>query len=440
MSVSQLIFQLVPRRRHGTSPLDYPGRSNASATEGRLVPVFTAAIAAIVLSLYASQPLLGLIGTTFEVGPEMAGLVPTVTLLGYAAGLIFLVPLIDLMENRWLIGLTLVLMVLSLIASALAPTAALFLVASTSVGITSTVAQMLVPVIARLAAEKDRGRIVGTVQSGIVVGVLLSRPSASLAAEFLGWRAFYGIMAVLVAVLGLILARVVKAHRPATGLQYGALIGSLWKLIREEPLLRRRVLYQFLLMAAFNIFWTAVALRLAEPPFGLDQIGIAAFALVGIPAALIAPFTGRIADRGWSDGATRFAHLSAFIGVVLIGLPTSGGWGLWEADRFPWLSLAALAIGAVLLNLGTVADQVLGRIAINTVRPEARGRMNALFTGLFFLGGSAGSSLAGVCWAQAGWAGISGASLVFAFAALIASSANWHPGTPSVPGETSTNL
>lgn len=431
MSASQTTLQFEHQRPGEFSPLaDTAG--NAASISGGLVPFFAAAIAAIVLSLYASQPLLGLIGATFGVGPAVAGLVPTVTLLGYAAGLIFLVPLIDLVENRRLIVMTLVLLVVSLAASAVAPTAALFFGASALVGMTSTLAQMLVPIVARLAAEKDRGRIVGTVQSGIVVGVLLSRPSASMVAEIVDWRAFYAVTAVLVAAMGLILARVVKPYRPQPGLRYGALIGSLWTLILEEPLLRRRAIYQFLLMAAFNLFWTAIALRLAEPPFEFGQIGIAVFALAGIPAALIAPFAGRIADRGWSDGATQLAHLSATAGIVLVGLPAARGWGLWDANTLPWLSLATLAAGAVLLNLGTVADQVLGRIAINTVRPEARGRMNALFTGLFFLGGAVGSSLAGVCWAQGGWAGVSGASLVFAVAALISSLAKRRNGTPSL--------
>ncbi|MGO4712643.1 MFS transporter [Bradyrhizobium sp. 2TAF24] len=390
------------------------------ATPTARVLFLAAAIAVIVSNLYASQPLIGLIAPALGLGPAAASLTTTVTLLGYAAGLVFLVPLIDLVPHRPLIVGTLACAVAALLLSIVAPTPALFLIASAAVGVTTTAVQMLLTVAANLASATERGRVVGTAQSGIVIGVLLSRPAASLVAEFCGWRAFYGLTAVLIAIIAVVLARMVEARRPAQRASYPALVRSLGTLIVSEPILRQRALNQVLLMGAFGAFWTAVALRLAAPPFDFGQRGIALFALAGVSGALIAPLAGRIADRGWSDRATTLAHVVAVAGIVVAGLAADGPWALHASTAWPAASLAALTGAAVLLDLGLFADQTLGRIAINTVRPEARGRLNALYTGLFFIGGAAGAALAGLAWSWQGWAGVCWVGLGFTLAAVIA--------------------
>ncbi|MCJ2137146.1 MFS transporter [Methylobacterium sp. J-026] len=378
--------------------------------------MITLAIAAgvIVLSLFASQPLAGLIGPSLGLDAAETSLVTTVTLLGYAGGLFLLVPLTDLIENRRLIGRTLTAGTLALFVAAVAPSAPLFLIASFLIGLTASAIQMLVPIAASLAPEAERGRVVGNVMTGLMLGILLSRPSASVIAEYAGWRWFYGLLAGLVALLTIIIARTIPERRPSQKTSYRGLLASLLVLLKEEPILRRRAGYQGLCMAAFGIFWTTVALRLALPPFNLGQTGIAAFSLTGAAGAVIAPIAGRAGDRGLTRPATILAHLSVIAAMVLAAM---GGAG--SADGMPGpVALAVMAFAAVILDLGVIADQALGRRAINMLRPEARGRLNGLFTGLFFIGAALGSSLSGLTWVLVGWSGACALGGLFGLAAL----------------------
>ena len=381
---------------------------------------FGAAVAIIVLNLYASQPLIGLIGPALGMSMATASLITTFTLLGYAAGLIFLVPLVDLIANRRLIVLTLVGCVFSLALASVAPTAPLFLATAVAVGLASTVIQMLVPVAAALAPPEQRGRVVGNVMSGLMVGTLLSRPIASLVAESFGWRSFYVMTAVLIALLTVALAKIVPERQPPRGLRDGALIASLGTLLRQEPILRRRSAYQFLLMAAFSAFWTTVALHLAAPPFNLGQRGIAWFALAAAGAVMIAPVAGRLADGGWTRSMTRASQTTAVFSMLLTAA-ANGTWSLLQPANTPSLSLGLLGIAAFLLSLGVTADQILGRHAINMLRPEARGRLNGLYTGLMFLGGSLGAFVAGPAFAYGGWSLVCGVATAFSLSALMLS-------------------
>ncbi|WP_454816554.1 MFS transporter [Labrys neptuniae] len=382
-----------------------------------LTLLFASAVAIVVLGLFASQPLIGLIGPAFGLDAAEAGLVTTLTLLGYASGLFLLVPLTDIVENRALIVATLAVDVLALAAVACAPTPALFLGACYVAGLTASAIQMLVPAAAQLSPASQRGRVVGNVMSGLMFGILVSRPAASLVAEIAGWRWFYGGLAILVALLAASLAFVIPQRRPTGGIGYLGLIGSLWTILRQEPVLQRRALYQALCMGAFGVFWTSVALRLAEAPFGLGQTGIALFALAGAAGAVVAPLAGRAGDRGRTRCATLLAHCAVICAMALAEI----GGDLMTRSASPPSSpvaLAVLATAAILLDLGVVCDQTLGRRAINLLQPEARGRINGLFTGLFFIGTSVGSGLSGVAWIAAGWPGICAVGAAFGLAAL----------------------
>ncbi|MBE7246852.1 MAG: MFS transporter [Actinomycetospora chiangmaiensis] len=390
------------------------GTQDAPAFSNRIVLMLAIAAGTIVLSLFASQPLAGVIGPSLGLDAAGTGLVTTITLLGYASGLFLLVPLTDLVENRRLIGRTLTVGTLALLAAAAAPSAPLFLVASFLIGLTASAIQMLVPVAAILAPEAERGRVVGNVMTGLMLGILLSRPSASLVADYAGWRWFYGILAGLVGALAIAIARVVPERQPVQTASYPRLIASLFGLLRDEPVLRRRAAYQGLCMAAFGIFWTSVALRLARPPFELGQTGIAVFALTGAAGAVIAPIAGRAGDRGQTRPATILAHLGVVAALVLAAIAGAG-----SASGLPGLvALAVMALAAVILDLGVIADQALGRRAINMLRPEARGRLNGLFTGLFFIGAALGSSLSGLAWVLVGWSGTCALGGLFGLAAL----------------------
>ena len=402
-----------------TKPASHDAIGEPAELSTGLVTLFAIAVGTVVLSLFSSQPIISLMGSSFGLDDSQAGLFTTLTLLGYASGLFLLVPLTDLVENRTVIVATLSIDVLALTAVTCAPTAALFLTAGFIQGVATSAIQMLVPIAAQLNSEARRGRVVGNVMSGLMLGILFSRPAASLVAAFAGWRWFYGALAVIVAVLTIVLAIIIPRRHPRASIGYGRLIGSLWALLREERILRRRALYQALCMGAFGVFWTSIALRLFEAPFDLTQTGMALFALAGAAGAVIAPLAGRAGDRGWTHRGTLFAHLAVIGAMVLAEI--GGDVMVRSSTTSSNAPLAILVASAVLLDLGVIGDQTLGRRAINLLRPEARGRVNGLFTGLFFIGASAGSGLSSVAWAYQGWPGVCAVGVAFGLAALIAS-------------------
>jgi predicted MFS family arabinose efflux permease len=317
-------------------------------------------------------------------------------------GLVLLVPLIDVVENRRAILLTLLADIVALAAAALAPSPAVFLLAAFAAGCATSAIQMVVPVAASLVDEAQRGQVIGNVMSGLMIGILLSRPIASLAAAAFGWRGAYALDAIAVAAIAVALQRVLPRCKPAVGAAYAALIASLWMLLVKEPVLRRRALYQGLCMAAFGIFWTAIALRLAAPPFGLGPVGIGLFTLAGVGGAVVAPMAGWAGDRGWTLPATRLAHATVIAALLLAGSAGAGWFGFDPAAR-PALSLGLLAAASIALDFGVIGDQTLGRRTVTLACAQARGRLNGLYTGLFFVGGSIGSALAGIAWVEGGW-------------------------------------
>jgi len=398
-------------------------------TQG-LERLFAVAIGVIVLPLYAPQPLVDLIGPSLGFSLRNASLVAMTPMLGYAVGLVLVVPLIDVIESRRAILSMLLVDFVALVSAAAALSPGLFLLAAFATGCATSAIQMLVPVAAGLVGEAHRGRIIGNVMSGLMIGILLSRPIASLAAAAIGWRGAYALDAVAVAAIAVALNRVVPRQLPVARVTYAALITSLWMLLVGQPLVRRRALYQALCMGAFGIFWTAVALRLSATPFGLDRVGIALFALTGIGGAVIAPIAGWAGDRGWTTPATRLAHVAVIVAFVLAQAAGAGWFGFDPTER-PRLALGLLAAAAIVLDLGVIGDQTLGRRAVNLTCPPARGRLNGLYTGLFFIGGAGGSALAGIAWVEGGWTLVCLIGLGFGVAALAAASI-----LPSVADET----
>jgi predicted MFS family arabinose efflux permease len=400
------------------APVTVPPRPAAPDMSTAQVGCFAAAVAMIVLPLFAPQPLVGVIGTSLNLSPWAVGTAATVTLFGYAVGLFLLTPLTDLFENRRVILTTVIADVVALVAAAAAPSAVVFCGAAFVVGVTTSAIQMLVPIAAMLAPEAQRGRIIGNVVSGLMVGILLSRPIASFATEAWGWRGSYALDAMAIAVTALFLRRVLPHHTPTARGGYFSLIASFGTLIKEETILRRRASYQALCMLVVSMFWTAIALRLGAPPFGFTETGIALFALAGVGGAIVAPIAGRLGDHGLTRPATRVAHSAIIVALIVAG--TAGGdWFSFDAKASPDLALALLVVAALLLDLGAVGDQTLGRRVINLLRPEARGRLNGFYTGFFFLGGAVGSALASLTWAYGGWSLVCIVAIGFGAVALI---------------------
>ncbi|MGY4478590.1 MFS transporter [Bradyrhizobium sp. USDA 3364] len=362
----------------------------------------------VVTNLFAPQILVGLMGRSLGMTELQAGLISTLTLLGYALGLLLLVPLVDLVENKRLILRTLACAIVAAIGTALAPTPLILLAVTFILGASCAAIQMVVPLVASMVPPERRGQAIGDVMSGLMIGILLSRPAASLIADQWNWRGYYVTSAVLMIALTAALARALPTLKPAAATSYGALLGSFPRLLREEPVLRVRAWTSALVMASFTSFWSAVALRLPEAPFNLDARGIALFALIGVAGAAATSIAGRWGDKGFARPLLIGSHLLIIIAAALCV------WAAVLESRIAALLL--MSVGAILLDLGITTDQTLGRRAVNLLRPEARGRINGLFVALFFIGGSVGAAAASAAWSFAGWTAV--CSVAAAFGAL----------------------
>ncbi|ETT45618.1 Permease of the major facilitator superfamily protein [Paenibacillus sp. FSL R7-269] len=364
----------------------------AKAVPGWITFLLAVSCGLIVANLYYTQTLVGPIGQAIHLSAGAAGLIVTLTQIGYVAGLLFIVPLSDIIENRRLTVMSLILVVAALVLSVLAPNAPLFLAASLLIGLGSVAAQVLVPYASYLATEEDRGRVVGNVMSGLLLGIMFARPVASFMAGLWGWQSIFMVSAVVTALLTLLLSRVLPARKPAPGLRYGQLLRSLGTLLTHTPVLRRRALYQASLFGAFSLFWTTVPLHLSSE-FHLSQQGIALFALAGVGGAAAAPIAGRLADKGWTRLLTGLGISLAVLSFILAYL-------LRDSSN---LTLGLLVLTAILLDMSVSGNLVLGQRAIYSLGNETRGRLNGLFMAIFFIGGAVGSSLGGWAYAYGGW-------------------------------------
>ncbi|MBE7187347.1 MAG: MFS transporter [Jatrophihabitans endophyticus] len=386
----------------------------APAASLRLVGIVLAAACGLtVANLYYAQPLLALISTSLHVSESAATLVVTLTQIGYALGLIFVLPAGDLIENRTLVTRTLLGTALALLLAGLSPVFGVFLAVSVLVGLTSVVAQILVPFAAHLAPPAQRGRFVGQVMSGLLLGILLARTVASLIAQVWGWRAIYLISAGLMLVLCVVIRRVLPARPPSHTAGYRTLLASVVALARDEPVLRRLALSQACMFGAFTAFWTAIAYELING-HGLSQGEVGLFALVGAAGAAAAPVAGRFADRGWGRTARLGALLLGTASMVLAALGSS--------------SLVLLAVSGVLLDFAVQGHQVMSQQVIYALRDDARARINTVYMGSVFIGGAVSSAVVGLLHDSSGWTGVA----VFAAALPLAGAILWLTGPTTV--------
>lgn len=387
-------------------------KSDAPPTAGALTPrlLFLLAMGAglSVASLYYSQPLLGALEAELHGAAGEVGWVPTLTQLGYALGILFFAPLGDRFDRRRIIVVKLLALALTLLASALVPSLAALWAASFVTGLLATVAQDIVPAAATLAPEAGRGKAVGTVMTGLLVGILLSRVLSGLVGEQLGWRWVYAGAALGVGAMAMVMARGLPRFAPTTALPYAALMASLGTLWRRHGALRRATLAQALLAVAFSAFWSTLAVLLHREPFHLGSTAAGAFGLAGAAGALAAPLAGRLSDRRGPELVTR-------LGALLVAL-SFGAMALATQLPAAW-QLGALVAIAVAFDFGVQGALVAHQTVVYGLEPAARSRLNALLVTGMFVGMAGGAALGSVAMARAGAMGV---ALVAAGAAMLA--------------------
>ncbi|QVI73581.1 MFS transporter [Pseudomonas syringae] len=379
---------------------------NAMTMTPAMVMLFAFCCGAIVANIYYAQPIIELIAPDIGLSSTAASLIVSLTQIGYALGLFFLVPLGDLLENRRLMLVTTVVAILSLLGAAFAEQPNVFLLVSLLVGFSSVSVQMLIPLAAHLAPEASRGRVVGGIMGGLLLGILLARPIASLVADHFGWRAVFGSAAVVMIGISVVLATTMPKRLPDHRASYSQLLFSLWTLLRTQPVLRQRAFYQACMFATFSLFWTAVPLELSRN-HGLSQTQIALFALIGAIGAIAAPISGRLADAGY----TRIASLGALLFGALSFLP-----GLVH----PAYSVIGLAITGVVLDFCVQTSMVLGQRTVYALDAASRSRLNALYMTSIFIGGAIGSAVASPLFDHGGWTWVLIAGTALPLIALLA--------------------
>jgi predicted MFS family arabinose efflux permease len=364
-----------------------------------LVTLIAVATGAVVANLYYAQPVLHLVAHDFHSGTGLASLIITATQVGYAAGLLLVVPLGDLQPRRILVVRIFVVAAVALVGCALSPDIWVFGLASIAVGTASVAGQIMIPFAADLAPPDRRGRVVARIMSGLLLGILLARTVSGLVAQLAGWRAIYWFSAVLMVVFAGILWRALPGEVDRPPHSYWHLVGTSLKLLVDEPLLRRRAWHGACGFACFSVLWTTIAFLLSAAPYRYSSVVIGLFGLVGAAGILAANLAGRLADADRHGPATLVA------GVLLIG-----SFGLlW----FGHSSLALLIVGIIVLDIGTQGMQITNQAIIYALRPDARSRINSAYMVCYFVGGAIGSLTAGVAYGAHGWGGVCVLGAVF---------------------------
>lgn len=355
--------------------------------------IVTLAVAAglTVANNYYNQAMLGHLARDFGVSAGTVSLVPVLTQLGNVAGIVFLAPLGDRLERRSLILATLAALVVVLAAAALAPGFLWLAVAGMGIGLFATVTQQIVPFAVHLAAPRERGRVLGLVTGGILIGILLARTISGFISDLWSWQAVFWVAAALMVATGAALAATLPRAAATTNLSYGRLLGSLWTLLGTHKTLRRAILVQALIFAAFIAFWSNLALVFERPPYHLGATAVGLMALVGVAGALAAPLAGRFTDtRGPA------AVVATGAGLLVLAFAVMG---------FLQGSLPAMITGVLMMDLAVQSSQVANQTRVYALDPDARSRLNTIFMATMILGGAFGSGIGGLAFAWWGWSG-----------------------------------
>lgn len=377
-SLNSRFLKLMTKTTQGLSPA--------------LILLMSVATGLAVASNYYAQPLLDTIARAFDLSASSAGFIVTAAQLGYAAGLLFLVPLGDMFERRMLIVSMTLLAAGGMLITASSQSLTMMIIGTALTGLFSVVAQILVPLAATLASPEKRGKVVGTIMSGLLLGILLARTVAGLLASLGGWRTVYWVASVLMVIMALALWRGLPKVKQENHLNYPQLLASVFSLFTRDKLLRTRAVLGCLTFANFSILWTSMAFLLAAPPFNYSEGVIGLFGLAGAAGALGARPAGGLADKGKS-------HMTTSAGLVLLLLS-------WAAIWYGHVSVLALIVGILVLDLTVQGVHITNQTVIYRVKPDARNRLTAGYMTSYFIGGAAGSLISASAWQHAGWTGV----------------------------------
>ncbi|KAB0506617.1 MFS transporter [Pseudomonas moorei] len=375
----------------------------ALASRGKIIMMAIIA-GAVITNIYCTQPILPLIASDLGLDVTTVDLVAGAALLGFATGLALLLPMGDRFDRRKLVLGQIALAFCFAIAAAISPGVGTLIAASFGLGIVSCVPQQLVPFAAVMSKPSERGRNVGTVVSGIMVGILLGRTISGVVGETWGWRAVYGVEAAFMIPVWIAAATLLPQGVPSTHLSYPRLLASLWPLMRDNSAIRQSMIVQALLWACFNAFWVNLATLLAKGPWQLGSAWAGGFGIIGAAGALAASLGGRAADRLGSRSV-----IGASIGIVTLAYLLLAG---------AQTSLALLVLGVIVLDIGVQSGLVSNQTRAFAVDPKAQGRINSLYMTATFFGGAVGAAVSGWLMARYGWSGIAVFGVVLGLIAL----------------------
>lgn len=370
-----------------------------------LVWIMAIASGATVANLYYNQPLLAIMAQSLQASPHAIGFIPMLTQIGYATGILLFVPLGDLTEQRRLITTMLSVTAVTLALAAIAPNLSWLAVAHFGIGMTAIAAQVMIPLAAQLTPAPARGKVIGTIMGGLLIGILLARTVSGFVGAIWGWRAMYWFASGLMLVLAVTLSRALPRHQPALQLSYLSLMRSLVRLIRTQPILQEASMVGAMCFGAFNAFWTTLVFFLAQSPYHYGSEVTGLFGLVGVVGAAAAPLVGRLADRS-------SPRLTVGLGVTITMIAFIVFW-------FLKYQLWGLIIGVILLDLGVQSTQVSNQAKIYSLPSEMHSRLNALYVMFYFVGGALGSFLGAYGWSRWHWNGVCGLSLLMLTVAFV---------------------
>jgi predicted MFS family arabinose efflux permease len=342
--------------------------------------------------MYYNQPLLNDMSHSFGTSQGATGVVAVATQVGYAAGLLFFVPLGDVLERRSLIVRMFAFISIAMLAAAFAPSLHWLILASILIGLSSSVTHIVLPIAPDLAADENRGRAIGIVMTGLLLGILLARTAAGWLSHLVTWRGVFVTAALANAIFVPLVLKLMPELPPKQEVRYGDALRSLITLVRTRPILREASVLGACIFGAFSAFWTALAFLLASPHYHLGAGVAGTFGILGASGVLIAPVAGHLSDTRGSRSVIALALMFMATGFV----------GLWWGGS----NILGLILGVILVDLGVQCNQIANQTRIFGLVPDARSRLNTVYMTIYFAGASLGSALATLAWEHVGWNGV----------------------------------